>query len=1271
MNDLDFLDVVSTVNKQGKYEISAEYFNRRSKDLMVRGGSFYALWDESRKQWITDEYEIVDIVDERLIESEAEQRKLQPGAAFTVKYLARHSTGAYENWLRYIKNLRENFHDLDSSLMFADTEPKRENYSTKSLPYSMYDGSIDNYDELMSTLYDPEERAKLEWSIGAVITGDSKTIQKFIVLAGAAGTGKSTFLNVVQMLFDGYYGIFDAKDLASATNAFAMEGFKNNPLVAIQHDGDLSRIADNTKINSLVSHEDMPVNMKYKDVFYIKPISFLYMGTNKPVQITDSKSGLIRRLIDVNPSGRKVPSNRYETIMNTIRFELGAIAYHCQQVYLKMGKHYYDTYQPKSMMYQTDMFFNFVDEHSPEYASVPFVQLATAWKQWNEFKEESHVEMKMSKAAFANQFEDYFEEFYKEGFRYDGKQYRSVFVGFKAEKFDVFRGVNKPDEEPTRISLTLDNTNSVLDQMLADCPAQLAVTEKEIPSKAWDDVTETLKDIDTTQTHYVRPPLNHIVIDFDLKDKDGKKSQELNLLAASKWQPTYAEFSKSGGGVHLHYLYRGDVESLSRIYDTDIEIKIFSGKSSLRRKLSLCNNIPVATITTLLPRREKSMISSKVIENEKHLRSMIIKNLKKEIHSGTKPSCDFIHKLLEDAYDSGMSYDVSDMTEVVIDFAMRSSNQSDYCMALASRMKFKSEEASGNISVEDDRPITFFDVEVFPNLVLIVYKEEGEGKPFHKLINPVPYLVEDLMKRKLVGFNNINYDNYILYALSLGYSNEAIYNLSQRIINNDHNIGMYEAKHISYTDIYDFASAGNKKSLKKWEIELGIHHLEFGLPWDQPVPADQWNKVADYCENDVAATEAVFNHLVSDYIGRCILADISGLTPNDSSNSHTKQIIFQGNKNPQVEFNIVDLSEEFPGYEFSDQTKQVECKDGSFKEVRTRVSTYRGYEVGEGGFVWAKPGMYENVALIDVASMHPHSLIAMNMFGDTYTKRFKDIVDARICIKHKDHAPLEEMLDGKLVKYLDDPKQIKDLSNALKTPINSVYGLTAAAFPNPCRHRDNIDNKVAKRGALFMVDVLERVKEEGYEPIHVKTDSIKIANADEYIINLVMDMAKDYGYEFEHEATYDKICLVNDAVYLAHDPKDGWHATGAQFADPYVADKLYKHPETMDPLRYEVTKSVTKGAIYMRKDDAEPIFVGRVSSFIPVEEGGYELVRIHEGKESAPPGTKGFFWIEAEVYRQMLEAGTEIEIDWAYYKELYNKAYNQIAKYGDPEWFLS
>lgn len=426
--------------------------------------------------------------------------------------------------------------------------------------------------------------------------------------------------------------------------------------------------------------------------------------------------------------------------------------------------------------------------------------------------------------------------------------------------------------------MALEASESLFDGMFKDCPAQYA-SSNEIPLKKWSEVSTTLNDIDTHQLHYVKVPENHIVIDFDLKNSDGDKDQDLNLEAAAKWPPTYAEFSKGGAGVHLHYIYDGDPKKLSRVYSEGIEIKVFTGNSSLRRRLSKCNDLPIAHISSGLPLKGEKVINFKAVKSERSLREQVTRNLNKEIHPGTKPSIDFIYKILEDAYKSDLKYDLTDMRPKVLAFANNSSHQADYCVRLVAKMHFKSENYESDPSIDyDDQRIVFFDVEVFPNLFLVNWKYAGDDTACVRMINPTPSEVEQLIKMKLVGFNCRRYDNHILYARYLGYSNLELYNLSQKIVNGSRNAFFGEAYNISYTDVYDFASAANKMSLKKWEIKLGIHHQELGLPWDQPVPESKWVQVAEYCDNDVISTEAVFNHLSGDWAARQILSKISGLS---------------------------------------------------------------------------------------------------------------------------------------------------------------------------------------------------------------------------------------------------------------------------------------------------------------------------------------------------------------------------------------------------------
>ena len=392
---------------------------------------------------------------------------------------------------------------------------------------------------------------------------------------------------------------------------------------------------------------------------------------------------------------------------------------------------------------------------------------------------------------------------------------------------------------------------------------------------------------------------------------------------------------------------------------------------------------------------------------------MIKKNLNKEYHSATKPSIDFIDHLLNQAYESGLKYDVTDMRTAVLAFGAASTHQADKCIKIIGQMKFKSDEPSENVT-DEDAPLVFYDVEVFPNLFLVNWKIDGEGKSVVRMINPTPAEIEDLMKYRLVGFNCRRYDNHILYARLLGYTNEQLYNLSSKIVGGkSRDVFFGEAYNISYTDVYDFAA--KKQSLKKWEIELGIHHQELGLPWDQPVPEERWTEVAEYCDNDVLATEAVFHHLKGDWTARQILAEIAGMSVNDTTNSLTTRIIFGTNRKPELVYTDLstgnasdprwernDILNAFPGYKF---------ENGK--------NLFRGVDLGKGGYVYAEPGMYRNVALLDVASLHPHSIAAMNCFGE-YTQNFVDLMDARIAIKHGDYDSVRHMFGGKLAPYLED-----------------------------------------------------------------------------------------------------------------------------------------------------------------------------------------------------------------------------------------------------------
>lgn len=409
----------------------------------------------------------------------------------------------------------------------------------------------------------------------------------------------------------------------------------------------------------------------------------------------------------------------------------------------------------------------------------------------------------------------------------------------------------------------------------------------------------------------------------------------------------------------------------------------------------------------------------------------------------------------------------------------------------------------------------------------------------------------------------------------------------------------------------------------------------------------------------------------------------------------------------------------FPGYE------HIPGKENKGKGR----NMYRGIDLGFGGYIYAEPGMYENVALIDAASLHPTSIIMMNKLGE-YTERYANLKKARVLIKHHDYKALENMFDGKLRKYLTSDEDADDLSTALKYPINAFYGLGSASFENPARDSRDINNIVALRGALFMKTLQDAVVEKGYKVIAIRTDSIKIPNATDEIIKFVQDFGLKYGYEMEHECTYEKLCLVNDSVYIAKYDDQGirnkggkhsgeWSATGPQFQVPYVFKSLFSKEEIEFKDMCE-TKSVNKGDIYLDFNETlkdvshyedlrkavidlskgnkvtnkikkellemgnptledldkfiaeghEYQFVGKVGLFCPVYEGtgGGILVRNADGKYYAVTGSTGYRWKEAEI----IEANNlQDTIDIGYFEKLVVEAIDTISKFGDFEWFAS
>lgn len=1249
---MDFLDVsvkkFTSNNRTLDYEVSPDFIFGDAKDLVVKGSKFYAYWNGSF--WDTKQKNLFYDIDSLLWRRARELEDGRPGLRIDVKEIRKASAGKFRLFADFCKACEASDISFNQKVLFADHKMQRRDYATTQLTYSPQEGEAVAFKELIGTLYLPKELDKILWFMGALFTNKMYKIEKFMYLYGSKGSGKGTVLKIFRMLFEDYCGTIDLKLLTSA-DQFATGQIQEVPLL-IDEDTDISHIYNDTPLLKLTSHETISVNKKFKEPYDVKFIGLLITASNQRYKVRNVDSGITRRAIVVNPSGQKVSHTRYNQLMSQIKYELPYIAHMAISRFEELGFDYYDDYFDVDMAEQTDHIFDFIRSNAIHMQNG--ITLKQISELYREYLEDMGWKTDGYKATIKREALRYFDTMLKDS-HVDGTRVNNYFKGFRWNIAfpEGVVGTTKADDTVVPDNwLEFDHHNEVFNKLAADYPAQAALRNGN-PSEKWDNVVTKLSDIQTNKLHWVKVPLNHVILDFDLKDENGKKNLELNKEAASKFPPTYAEVSKSGQGIHLHYIYDGNVNELDNLVEKNIEIKVYRGKSSLRRIDKASNNLQLSHISSGLPLKEKKDREmydqiKEITYTEKTLRNFVKRQLgmiegKEPSHPNTKPTIDFIAHEIQKAADMGLEYDITDLRHAVFMRAIRSTNNKDYCLAVFQQIPWstmrddegKTEAKLTNFTkIYPKEELVFFDIEVYPNLFVVVWKKYHEDE-FTRWINPTPDQIEYLMTFPLVGFNNRRYDNHILYARLLGSNNMELFTQSHRIINEKNaKSGMYAAAYeLSYTDIYEYSQ--KKQSLKRWEVDLGIKHVEMEIPWDKPVPDELIDIVVEYCVNDVDATEKLFDAIYADYVAREILATIAKGSMNATNNQLTAKFIFGDDPRPQDKFNYVKLASIFPGYEYS-----------------FGKSTYRGFETGEGGFVYAEPGVYSDVALLDVESMHPNSLVNMNYFGP-YTQRYADLLKVRVLLKHNKIDEVKQMFDGVLAPFLDNPEYLKPLVTALKIVINSVYGMTSAKFDNKFKHPDNVDNIVAKRGALFMVDLKFAIEEQGYTVCHIKTDSVKVPNADEKIIQFVHDFGKQekYNYKFEHEHTYKRMALINNAVYIAQLEDDSWSPVGAEYANTYLLKRVWTKEELVDR-DFFITKQ-SKGHIYLGDE-----FVGKVGSIYASKSGAECMWTEDDENFKSVTGTKGYLFKQTDQF--------DIEdVDFAYYDKVAIDGLKKIMKVGD------
>lgn len=1272
---MDFYDIVIDTTKK-VVSIGPIFRTIDIRDIIIdnKAQEVIAYWDEANSTWSENTAKLLTDIDKEVFSTYKEFQALHPEEPVTLNTINNVASVAYRDWLKFLNNVRTPKHDFNSEVLFSDHEIEREDYATYKLPYRPDPAiNIESFLEGMSVFYDSENLDKLLWFIGATLTGQIHSIQKFAYLYGRAGSGKGTTIEIIKHIFQGPYTGQISLEKLTGKSEFASAQVRDLP-VLYDPEVNLYRMTNDTPLLALTAHEPISVNKKFRDPVEVTFRGFLIAASNQPVKVRNIDAGINRRLVDIYQTGNKMTPQQYIPFMESIPSQVPGIANYAIERFNLLGRSYFDGYVSQQMLSQTNYMHRFVQENYTSFTDP--MPLGRAYEMYQTYLSNDNVDFKVTRHDFQNDFSRYYDHTESKHQTIAGVQAKFWFVGF-----DNSSVINPHTEAVIEATPTPDLFSSDFNYFASNelhFPAQYANSHG-VPKQPWSKVTTTLADIDQSKLHWINIDTSIIVIDIDQHKPTDRPASE--VLAELNLPATFTELSRSKKGYHLYYRYTDTTPLRTTDISPQVELKVYNGGLSLRRQFTTSNgikNLAEVNMTTLQPLfdrlpKEKSPIMidndfKKSIESEEQLRELIKKALRREVHANTKPNVDFIKHVVDNAILEGLTFNIADLEPTITAFALTSTNQSKAAVDIALNLQYQNPiknptefdmptAPTGHIADED---LMFYDVEVFKNVFMFSYYKQSTMTEPKTLINPTQdELFKVVNNEALVGFNNYRYDDFILYYALLGYSPLELFGISKTIIEDKNSSKLsFKAHNVSYLDLYEISV--KKQSLKKWEVELGLPYDEIDTDWSAPLPEELWERVAAYNRNDTKVLPALLANIYGDYEAVQALASLSGLPINRTINAHTTQIIFTRPDGTHVKpdasyTTYTDLSELFPGYTFD----------------RYTGASYLGLDPSMGGYIFSKPGVYSRAVELDIESMHPNSMVNLNYFGE-FTAQYANLLEVKRALGASDTEAAIKALPA-LEPILNDPRtNVKAIITAVKRALNSAYGLTSASFDNPLKNPQNIDNIVAKRGALFMITLQRKLESEGIGVIHIKTDSIKLDNPTEEQINEVMEFAKSYGYRFKIEDTYEPFVLIDKAQLIGYSANhESWHAIGTKFINPYTYKTLFSHEDyILDD--YSRTIESRTGKLYLGDN-----FIGRIGAFIASHNGDYLTVHRPDGSISAPAGTlsnETYKTINPETGRSVtkrrpykflqIEDAMNPDIDFTYYEEFVKAILNDIISVG-------
>lgn len=425
----------------------------------------------------------------------------------------------------------------------------------------------------------------------------------------------------------------------------------------------------------------------------------------------------------------------------------------------------------------------------------------------------------------------------------------------------------------------------------------------------------------------------------------------------------------------------------------------------------------------------------------------------------------------------------------------------------------------------DIKSYLFYDVEVFKYNSMVVFKNydgetirvfssslDGLGDYVDKgIIKDVGFsnLKKFIQGKTLVGYNNYNYDDFILQIMTDEALDNKDFSIRQSLIKtwNDSIIQNTSKVNMSKIDCCNTLDAFqqidiSRPSLKKIEGNMGVSIIESDVDFniDRALTPAENLETLKYCEYDILNTVKIFKERLDYFdskfavVGMIEDEKLRGKAYKWNTTSIVGQLLKPKSKRSGKKV-VKDELLSYVDTDICDMWNQLgHTLDYKFKTKKVVVNEFNNnIEFGWGGLHGAPKGFLEakNVKLMDVNSMYPSILINLNGLTDK-TQTYKEILDYRLKLKRE--GKKKEQAPYKLI-------------------LNSTYGLLNNKYSqlnNPA-----LAYSICINGQIAVYELAKRLASVGADVININTDGVA------YTIDSDKDLKIKQDWEKEFQLTLD------------------------------------------------------------------------------------------------------------------------------------------------------